>query len=414
MWSKTDFTKVEKKIRSLERGMIEMQRVITAIPALSPDAGGTGEEKKAAAVAKMVKALKPNEFKIISAPDKRVPSGGRPSVIAKWHGRDRKRTLWIMAHLDIVAPGPLDKWNSDPYKIAVKGGKIFGRGVEDNQQALVASFHAVKGMLECGLKPELNVGLIYVADEELGSKYGIDYILKKHGRMFDKKDIIFVPDTGVPDGSEIEVAEKSLFWMKITVIGKQSHGSLPGAGNNAYRAGAKLLLAIDKAVHAKFRGINKLFSPPESTFEPTKKEKNVDSINIIPGEDIFHFDCRILPGINLDRIVAVFKTEARKIEKLQKVKVKLEPIQKVQAAPPTDVKSEVVQRLMKALRETRPGIRPKPVGIGGGTVASFFRRKGYGVAVWGTIDETMHKPNEYCVVKHMVADSIVFAHMFGQ
>jgi len=51
----------------------------------------------------------------------------------------------------------------------------------------------------------------FVADEESGSKHGIQYLLKQHGDIFQRGDFIVVPDAGVPGGAMIEVAEKSIF-----------------------------------------------------------------------------------------------------------------------------------------------------------------------------------------------------------
>ncbi|HEX9817115.1 MAG TPA: hypothetical protein VGB18_09060, partial [Candidatus Thermoplasmatota archaeon] len=58
--------------------------------------------------------------------------------------------------------------------------------------------------------------------------------------------------------------------------------------------------------------------------------------------------------------------------------------------------------------------KPKVWGVGGGTVAAIFRRQGYPAAVWSTYDELAHQPNEYCVVKNMVADAVVYAHLMTQ
>jgi succinyl-diaminopimelate desuccinylase len=65
-------------------------------------------------------------------------------------------------------------------------------------------------------------------------------------------------------------------------------------GLNAHRIGMEYALALDKMLHEKYSLKDPYFDPPESTFEPTKKDKNVDAINIVPGEDITCFDCRVL------------------------------------------------------------------------------------------------------------------------
>mgnify|MGYP000538273653 CR=1 FL=1 len=65
-----------------------------------------------------------------------VASGVRPNVVARIPGASPRR-LWILGHMDVVPPGELSYWKTDPWKVVVDGDKIRGRGVEDNQQAIV-------------------------------------------------------------------------------------------------------------------------------------------------------------------------------------------------------------------------------------------------------------------------------------
>jgi succinyl-diaminopimelate desuccinylase len=51
------------------------------------------------------------------------------------------------------------------------------------------------------------------------------------------------------------------------------------------------------------------------------------------------------------------------------------------------------------------------MGMGGQTVANYFRRAGVPAACWCRIDEVLHEPNEYCVVDYMIEDAKVFAHV---
>jgi succinyl-diaminopimelate desuccinylase len=99
---------------------------------------------------------------------------------------------------------------------------------------------------------------------------------------------------------------------------------------------------------------------------------------------------------------------ADEIEDKFKVKIDFSTEQHEQAAPVTDKNAPVVRMLHKAIREVYH-IEPKAQGIGGGTVASFLRRKGFQVAVWSTLDDLAHQPNEYCKINNMMKDAQVFA-----
>jgi len=122
--------------------MIKTQIDLCALKAISPDSEGEGEYDKAQYVKKLVSfADKVEEY---DAKDERAKNGVRPNIVARIYGKDRSKAVWIMSHLDVVPEGDRSLWETDPFKAVVKDGKIYGRGVEDNQQAIVSSLFAAK------------------------------------------------------------------------------------------------------------------------------------------------------------------------------------------------------------------------------------------------------------------------------
>ena len=81
------------------------------------------------------------------APDARADSGIRPNLIATLPGK-KSQNLWIMTHLDVVPTGDLSLWNSDPWEMLEKDGKLYGRGTEDNQQDWFRLFLPLKRFLQ--------------------------------------------------------------------------------------------------------------------------------------------------------------------------------------------------------------------------------------------------------------------------
>ncbi|MCK5547444.1 MAG: M20 family metallo-hydrolase [Thermoplasmata archaeon] len=399
------FNRLDSKEKEMAQSLIEMCR----IPAYHPSSGGDGEAEKAKHIEGLAKALG-LKSRLFRATDKRVSAGYRPNLVVypdKFPGNDTKN-VWLVAHTDVVPPGELAKWKTPPFEPRIKAGKIFGRGVEDNGQAIVSSLYALWALKEEGI--ETNAAIALVADEETGSEKGIQHLISK--KLFKKEDLIVISDWGTTAGNCIEIAEKSILWCRLTTEGKQVHASLPHLGLNAFRAASRLLCTIDERLHERFGMTNEIFDPPFSSFEPTKKEPNVQNINTIPGTDVFHFDCRVLPDYDLDDVIALIKKVAKNAERKNDVKIKVEFVQK-ERSPPTPENCEVVQKVKDALKEVR-GIDAKIVGIGGGTCAAFFRKKGYEVAVWQTNDFTAHQANENMKIKNMVADAKVFTHVFSK
>jgi succinyl-diaminopimelate desuccinylase len=404
-----DPKKLADKIESYRDEAIELEKMLTAIPALAPENDGDGETVKAEALKEYLEKLGFPEPEHYDAPDDRVSAKVRPNIVYRFPGEDTSRTVYVMAHLDIVPEGDLDKWNSDPFEVKIDGDRIYGRGVEDNQHGLVASVFAVKAMMELGYTPKYNIGLLFVADEEVGSTYGIDYVLNNHD-FFKKEDLIIVPDSGDAEGKTVEIAEKSICWMSVETTGKQCHASRPDQGINAFYAASKLAARVHE-LYDVFDHRDELFNPPTSTFEPTKKHANVPNVNTIPGDDVFWIDCRILPNYKIEDVEAKVREWADEIEKEENVTMKIGHSQRAQAAPPTDKDAHVVKALMSAIKKVYE-VEPEVCGIGGGTVAALFRRKGYPAAVWGRIHETAHQPNEYTDLSNILGDAKVLAHVF--
>ncbi len=407
--NKQHFDQVIKKINGYKQDVIKLQTELTAIPALSADNGGEGEQKKADYLKSYLRSIGITDIKEYNAPDKTVPCGYRPNLVAVLKGRGQGPRLWIMAHTDVVPPGDLSKWTGDPWTVQVKGDRLIGRGVEDNQAGMVSGILAVKAFQEAGIVPNLPIGLVLVADEETGSYFGLEYLLKQNKNLFKKEDIIIVPDAGEPKGTMIEVAEKSILWIRFHTTGKQTHGSTPEKGRNAHKAACYLTTRLE-TLYGRYRKVDKVFDPPISTFEPTKKEANVPNVNTIPGEDVLYFDCRVLPCYKLADILKTVKTIVRETEKKYKVKIKMEHPQMETAAPPTPVDAPVVKAISRAMKELR-NKRTRPMGIGGGTVAKYFRDAGFPCAVWATMDETAHIPDEYASISNIIEDAKVFAHI---
>ena len=397
-----DFKEVKDFVEGLKDEAIRIEELLTSIPAMAPESDGDGEEKKAIALEKYLISLgfpKPEYF---YAPDERVSSKRRPNMLFTIQGK-QKTSLWIISHLDVVPPG--EGWDASPWKVRQEGDKIIGRGVEDDQQGLTSSVLAALPFIKLGITPEYTIKLLFVADEEVGSKYGVCYLLKEHS-LFQKGDLILVPDGGDPKGETIEVAEKTTIWFKFITKGLQTHASMPDSGNNAFVAGSDLVLRLHN-LQTVFNKKDPLFAPDYSTFQPTKKEANVPNVNTIPGEDVFYMDARILPLYNPEDIVEAVKKECREVEEKYGVKIDIE-YDDIEYSPQTPKDARVVRELGEALTKIR-GITPKIIGIGGGTVAAPLRVKGFEVAMWSSLDDMAHQANEYALLSNIINDAVIMA-----
>jgi succinyl-diaminopimelate desuccinylase len=392
-----------------EKMMVDALRSLIRMNAVGPESDGPGEAERSEYLVRFAKKLGFKSIDVYESKDNRVPSGKRPNIVIRVKGTTNRK-LWVVTHMDTVPIGDPKAWKYPPFGGKVVSGKIYGRGSEDNGQELVSSLFGLRALLRSGISPELDVGLVFVADEEHGNTHGIDFLIKK--KLFVKGDLAVVPDHGEPSGDAISVVEKSIAWVDVEVIGRQTHGSTPEKGINAFEVAARFMAAAVDRLRKKFTRTDSLFEPPISTFTPTKCDSNGPNVNTVPGRQTFSFDFRVLPEYKLDDVLAVLQKSAKEFEKSTGAKINVTFSQRAEAAPRTPIDSEVVVRLSKAIKTVR-GVDVHPVGIGGGTCAAPFRRIGIEAAVWSTIPGMAHDANEFANVKDLVADAQVYALLFA-
>jgi len=399
---------LEQVLRNIEESREDMVRVMSdmiRIPALAPVNGGTGEGKRADM---LLECLEGYDCVIrADAQDDFDPKVMRPNILAKKRGKG-KGTVWLVAHTDTVPAGDLRDWDTDPFEPVVKDGKIYGRGTEDNGQAVISAMFASKFFSKDALS-KMSIGVAYVADEETSSLMGIEYLIKKG--YFSKDDVFIVPDWGTPEGDLIDVAEKNLIWLQFNITGKSTHGSTPDSGINAFKVGTVFLNDLLAEFGKEFPKEDKMFIPSGSTFEPTKCRETVMNVNTIPGNFEFSIDIRLIPEYSLEEVIAVAERTAKKHEAGTGAKIVVTEVQRHVAGKVSPTEGEIFDSLMDSI-ESVIGKRPRPVGVGGATCANFFRTEGYDAYVWQYGGGTLHGPNEYVVIDNMITDAKVFATLF--
>ncbi len=397
-----------KTIEKLEPQMVSLLSDLVEIPAISPLGGGNGEYRKARFISEKLEEMGFGKPEIYNSQDPQAEEGVRPNLIVKIPGKTSSKRLWIVSHMDVVPEGDRSLWETEPFKAVVKDRRVYGRGSNDNCQELVSSLYAAAALRENDLQPEHDVCLCFVADEEVGSTHGIQYLIRQG--LFSPDDLVIVPDGGNDQGNFIEIAEKSICWIEFTVEGKQVHASTPQLGSNACRAANEFSCSLDIALHNAFPDKDDIFDPGGSTFEPTRRNANVPNVNTVPGRDVFCFDCRVLPKIPLEEVFKVVDAEIRRIKDRRNVKITYDFLQREQAPSSTPSDSPVVEILRDAIRCVYD-LEPHVGGVGGGTCAKYFRDEGIPAVVWCQEADVAHMPNEYAEIDHMINEAKVFALM---
>ena len=378
--------------------MIKQMTAMLRVPAMGPENGGQGEAERSLFVQDLLRRIGFQEVEAHSAPDPRVASGARPSVIARRRGRS-DRTVWIVSHMDTVSPGDEKAWSYPPFDGTVVDGRLYGRGSEDNGQAVISSLFAARALLDTKLEPELTLGLAVVADEEAGSDFGIKYLTP--GCSEGDCSTCRTPANEAARGGEPSSGSRS------TVRGAGAR-LLRRKGPNALRVGSEMLLFLADQLAGHFPAEDKLFYPTTSTFEPTKRLANVENINTVPGEDVTFFDIRLLPQYDPQECVRVAKEIGKVFEKRSGASIEVEAVRVDPAGKASRTDGEGARALVKAVRHVL-GVQPRMMGIGGQTCANWFRQEGLDSYVWETVDEMAHQVDEYTRIDNLVNDAKVFS-----
>lgn len=400
----TSLAAVLASLQNRESLVQDIQSTLTAFRAVGPQNAGPGEARKAAWIEDYLRGCQVSDIVHVDAPDPQAEGGIRPNLVATIPGRSRQ-ALCLFAHMDVVPEGELSLWDTNPWEVVRKGDLLYGRGVEDNQQALTSMLLLARALHEAGVTPALTIRLVFISDEECGNTLGMAWLLDRRADLFAADDLCIVPDSGSPSGSLVEVAEKSVFRFKCTVRGKQCHASTPDKGVNSLTVMARIITALDE-LHAAFPLENPLFDPPRSTFTPTRHETNVEGTNILPGQDVFWVDCRAIPGVEPEAVFAKAEEIATGVARQYGAVASIERGYVI-AASETATDSRVVTALTRAL--AAEGVTAQNIGIGGSTVACLLRMRGLGACAWSTILNTCHEPNEHSSISATVRDAAVFA-----
>ncbi|RPJ02505.1 MAG: M20 family peptidase, partial [Deltaproteobacteria bacterium] len=210
---------------------------------------------------------------------------GASNVVARLTGKGRGKVLLLNGHIDVVPPG--EDWTVDPFRAEVRENRIYGRGTSDMKSGIASMMAAMIGLKRSGAPFQGEIIFMAICDEETGSEHGTVHLLKKG--IGKSADFALVAE---PTDLRVELGNRGLRWVDITVKGKASHAGRPHLGINAISSGARLVEAIHSL---KFKNRNEAFDIPEPSLSVTMIHGGTKE-NIIPDRCDLVLDRRMIPG----------------------------------------------------------------------------------------------------------------------
>src|SRR3954463_2038214 len=158
---------------------------------------------------------------------------GRASLVARIPGADPGRpALLVHGHLDVVPADPTE-WSVHPFSGEQRDGYVWGRGAVDMKDMDAMVLALVRDWARTGPKPDRDIVLAFVADEEAGGRKGAHFMVDHHADLFEgcTEAISEVGGFSITVRDDlrlylVQTAEKGLAWMKLTAQGRPGHGSL--------------------------------------------------------------------------------------------------------------------------------------------------------------------------------------------
>jgi len=288
---------------------------------------------------------------------------GRTNLVARV-GTGRPR-VFIPVHFDTVPAG--EGWTTDPFEPVVKNGRLYGRGAMDNKGPMAAMMLVARYLKAREAKLKGQLVLAGVADEEAGSRLGVQYLLDEVGL---EAELSIVPDAG-HEMRIIDIGEKGLLHFKVIAIGRQAHGSRPELGVSALWGMVDLL--------NRLRGWRPPTTGPSAIFTPPTM--NVGAIhagsvpNVVPGRCECIFDIRYHPGTTEEDILGHVRKEMALVEaSAPGLRMSIEVLSSLgpTLVPPDNPLIELLERHTEAVA----GYKPRREGESGTTVAKQIIAKG--------------------------------------
>jgi acetylornithine deacetylase/succinyl-diaminopimelate desuccinylase-like protein len=120
-------------------------------------------------------------------------SGSLPYAYGEWLEAPGKPTVFLYAHHDVQPITHVEQWQSDPWHLTRRDGRLFARGAADDKGAIVAQLAAISSYLKTEGDLPVNIKMVVEGEEEVGSKNLMGFFERHRSRL--KSDVIVVCDT---------------------------------------------------------------------------------------------------------------------------------------------------------------------------------------------------------------------------
>ncbi len=301
-------------------------------------------------------------------------------------GPETEGGVVLSGHTDVV---PVDgqPWTSDPWIVAERGGKLYGRGVADMKSFIALALAHADTALAAPMKRPLMLAFSY--DEEIGC-LGAPSLIEAMAGFGPKPSAVIV---GEPTSMKVVSAHKGVRSFMVDVTGREGHSSLPDQGVSAVMEALKLMNLVAEMGREGRAATHAHFNPPGPTLTVGKVEGGT-ATNILARKCSFVFDLRAPETAQADALEARFRAAATALDQELKLRATEAGVaitrrsNTPELAFARDSAAETLVRALTGDNETRA--------VSYGAEAGLFQRAGIPTVVCGPGSiEQAHQPDEW-------------------
>lgn len=313
------------------------------------------------------------------------------------HGSDGP--LFVFAgHTDVVPPGPLQEWASDPFRPDIRNGLLYGRGAADMKGSIAAMVMACERFLAIHDKHAGSIAFLITSDEEGPAVDGTVKVVEWLAGRGEHIDWCLVgePSSQQQLGDMIKIGRRGSLNGTLTVHGRQGHVAYPHLAENPIHRAAP---ALAELAATEWDQGNDHFPP--TTFQISNIRAGTGASNVIPGTLELDFNLRFSTESSAASL------QARIQDILSGHGLDCELDWTLSGQPFLTEPGELVTAVSSAIRDVS-GLETELSTSGGTSDGRFIAPTGSQVVELGPSNATIHQVNESVNIDHLENLSLVY------
>jgi succinyl-diaminopimelate desuccinylase len=292
-------------------------------------------------------------------------------------------------HTDVVPPGPISEWESDPFVPTVREGKLYGRGAADMKSSIACFVVAAEAFVAERPAHSGSIALLLTSDEEGPSVDGTVRVVERLRQRGEKIDYCVVgePSSVAALGDTIKNGRRGSLSGRLTVRGVQGHVAYPHLAKNPIHL---LAPALAELTAVRWDDGNEFFPP--TTWQVSNVHAGTGAANVIPGSLELDFNFRF----------STASTEASLKERLEAIlrrhALDCTLVWTQSGRPFLTAPGALVQAVTRAI-ERHTGRAPELSTAGGTSDGRFIADICPQIVELGPVNATIHKLNEHVDVE---------------